>query len=388
MWLFATILILCILGGVETDLFIPSFPELREVFHLSPFMVQLTLSVNFIAYCICSLFAGTLGDRYNTKHLIIISLIVFVIGSLLCVLAVNFYMLIVGRFLQGIGIAAPTTLAYVIVSDKYPIQKQPAMLGILSGITTISMAFAPTVGSYINLFFNWRGNFTVLLILAIIGLVASIIFLPNRPGNREVSLSPMMYVPLLKSKKILTYSAIIGFLATAYFVFIGMSSLLYIGNLGVPLEHFGYYQGAIAGIFAVVSFASPKLFDLFGQKRCLHAGMVLSAIAGLLVLFLAIFRVSNPLVITLSMMFLAIGAIFPINILYPHSLHVIEGAKGRVSALIMAIRLILVSVALSIVGAAYDNTFFPIGLTVSLFTLLSVLFLYKLLVKKWILLDN
>src|SRR5207248_2442502 len=120
-------------------------------------------------------------------------------------------------------------------------------------------------------------------------LTTSIIFFPHRKGDPSISLSPMMYMPLLKSKKLLTYCATIAFLATAYFVFVGMSSLLYIGNLGVSLEHFGYYQGAIAGVFALVSFASPKIFATFGQKRCLYMGMALSLLAGIWVLVLAIF---------------------------------------------------------------------------------------------------
>lgn len=108
---FFIILLISILAGAEVDIFIPSFPELQEFYQLTPFMVQLTMSVNFIAYCICSLFAGTLGDKYNRRNVILINLAMFVFGSACCVFAVNFWVLIMGRFLQGAGMAGPAVLA-------------------------------------------------------------------------------------------------------------------------------------------------------------------------------------------------------------------------------------------------------------------------------------
>ena len=61
MFKFITILLIQVLCGMEMDLFIPSFPELQKVFVLSPFMVQMTISINFLCFCVCSLFAG--ADR-------------------------------------------------------------------------------------------------------------------------------------------------------------------------------------------------------------------------------------------------------------------------------------------------------------------------------------
>lgn len=386
--LFATVILLCILGGIETDLFVPSFPELRRVFDLTPFMVQLTLSLNLVTYCICGLFAGTLGDKYDRKHVIIISLFIFIAGSILTVIAVNFPMLLAGRLLQGIGIAAPTILSYVVISDNYPPERQAVLLGAINGITTISMAFAPTLGSYINLFFHWRANFVALLLLGVMSLVMSWRYFPNKKGNPEISLSPRMYAPLFRSKILMTYSAAIIALVVPYWLFTGISPLLYMEALGVPLSHFGYYQGVIAGVFATACFCSPKIFAIFGQKRCLQWGIVMTFIAGALVFILAISGERNPLIITFAMSLMAVGGIFPINILYPYALEVIEGAKSRIAALLMAFRLSLTSVALGVVSTFYDQTFLPLGLGIAFFLMLASGCLYVLLARKWIFDDN
>jgi DHA1 family bicyclomycin/chloramphenicol resistance-like MFS transporter len=102
---FITVIIIEILAGAEIDIFVPSFPELQRVFGLSPFMVELTLFVNLIAHCLTSLLVGNLGDRYGHKPLIILGLIIFIAGSILCSFTNIYWVLLFGRFLQGVGIS-------------------------------------------------------------------------------------------------------------------------------------------------------------------------------------------------------------------------------------------------------------------------------------------
>ncbi|GHS95100.1 hypothetical protein AGMMS49949_09270 [Alphaproteobacteria bacterium] len=57
------------------------------------------------------------------------------------------------------------------------------------------------------------------------------------------------------------------YLSVGYWVFIAMAPLLYIKDLGVKLEHFGWYQGTLAAVFALVSLSSERLYSLFGVKK-------------------------------------------------------------------------------------------------------------------------
>jgi DHA1 family bicyclomycin/chloramphenicol resistance-like MFS transporter len=204
MYKFATVLLIQILCGMEIDLFIPSFPELQKVFKLSPFMVQLTISTNFIAFCICSLYAGALGDRYNRRIILLLGLCLFVIGSLICVIAPNFNILILGRILQGIGISAPAILSFPVLLEGCTKAKQPGMMGMINGVKTLAMAIAPVIGCFVNLYFNWRGNFSILLAIGILCLIASVFIIPDKKGDSDVSLSLKTYLPLVQSRKYLT----------------------------------------------------------------------------------------------------------------------------------------------------------------------------------------
>jgi len=381
---FITILLIEILAGMEVDLFIPSFPELQKVFDLSPFLVQLTLSVNFTAYCICSLFAGTLGDRYNRRHVMLGSLAVFIFGSLCCVFAPNFPMLLLGRFLQGTGMAGPAVLAFVLIADEYPIEKQASIMGLYNGICNLSVAFAPVLGSYVNLFFNWRGNFVLLLVLGIVSLTMAYFNIPNRKSDSSISLSLKSYWPLLTSSKLMMYVLGICFLAVPYWVFVGMSPVLYMEDMGVPLEHFGFYQGAIAGSFSLVSIFSSKILAVFGQKKCLFYSEILCLVTAFIILFIALSGIHQPMVITGAMLILAAVVVFPFNILYPLSLEIVENSKARTAALMNAGRLLLTALVLCCVSYLYVGTFLPIGIAIFAAISIALCFFSVIHRKKWI----
>jgi DHA1 family bicyclomycin/chloramphenicol resistance-like MFS transporter len=230
-------------------------------------MVEMTLSVNLAAHCATALIVGNLGDKYGRKPILIISLIIFIIGSIFCSFAAEFWQLIFGRLLQGIGISGPMVLSFLVIADRYNLQDQQKLMGIMNGVVTLAMAFSPVIGSYISLYFHWRGNFIVLLLLSIVCLVLCIIYVPKGKANHNVSLSLKEYIPVLKSKKAMLYTfGIFCAMAQGYWTFIGISPILFMDGLGVSLKDFGFYQGAQAATFALGSLTSGLLFKYIGES--------------------------------------------------------------------------------------------------------------------------
>lgn len=381
--IFLTVLMISILYGTEVDLFIPSFPDIQKTFALSPFLVQLTLSINYIAYAACAIFAGSLGDRFNRRLVILYSLGVFVVGSICCVCAFHFSLLVFGRFLQGIGIAGPAVLAFVVISDTYPRQKQIAVLGLLSGVVTIAMAFAPVIGSYVNLYFNWRANFIILLIVGILSFIISYMYIPDHAGDESISLSPKAYLPLLKSSKVMAFIMSLTLTGVAYWAFIGMAPILYMDGLGVELKNFGYYQGAISLAFGIVSLLSPRIINILGLKNSLHYSLVGCFLTSLLIVVIATLGINSPLMITAAMVLFSIFVVFPVQIMFPEALHIVPNTKARVSALMNSLRLILTAGVLEVISYFYTGDFFLLGITTAMLMLISLFLIVYILNKKW-----
>lgn len=371
-----------ILAGAEIDLFIPSFPQLQKTFGLSTFMVELTLSVNLIAHCITALIVGALGDRYGRKPMIILGLIIFIIGSICCVYASNYSTLLIGRFLQGIGISGPAVLAYVVIADMYPIARLQAINGNLNASVTIAMASAPVIGSYINLWFGWRANFTALLILGIISLLLSWLFIPNTyiiPKNEpKINFSIKEYKSVFQSRKAVLYLISLCFAMQSYWVFIGMSPILYMHDLGVGIQDFGLYQGSIAAVFATSSLSTGYFIKRFGTYNCFIISSYIIGLFFALSLFIVVSGINTPLLITITMLFQAVGMAYPINILWPLALDSVRGAKAKIGALMISLRLILSAVAIEIASYFYNGSFSTIGISICITLTISIITCYML----------
>ncbi len=378
MKLFFTVIIMEILAGAEVDLFVPSFPDLQNTFNLSPFMVEWLLGVNLIAYCITSLIVGNLGDRYGRKPIIIIGLFIFNLGSLLCIVANSYQLLLVGRFLQGAGISSVAVLVYVVLADIYSLQQQQEMMGVLNGTITLSMAFAPVIGSYVNLFWGWHGNFILLFLFGIVSLILGLLFIPEGKTNKEIRISLKEYLPVFKSRKAIYYLLTLMFLAEGYWVFIGIAPILYMQDLGVSLQNFGLYQGSLAALFAAMSFTSSYCFKKFGIKNCFYFGISFIVLFLIADTILIIDKTTNPLIITIVMLLLSLGIIYPFNILWPLLLEAIPNGKSRMTGVFTSARLVATAIGLQLVGWLYNGTYAPLGITICIITVFGLLTCYKL----------
>ena len=372
-----SVILMDVLAGMEFDLFVPSFPELQNHFQLTPFLVEALLSVNFAAYCLSLLFVGGLADRYGRKPILLIGLVTFIVGSMLCLWANSYGFLLVGRFLQGLGIASPAILSFLIIADAYTLKKQQYLMGILNGLMNLSVGAAPVVGSYITLYFHWRGNFIALLSLGVAILIMVIACVPTAqlPEKKE-TLSLRGYIPLFKSKPLMLLIMNFAFEGVPYWIFVGMSPLLYIKSLGVSLSHFGFYQGALAFIFGLGSIIFGFIISRSDSKKMLTISIQFGIISLICLAWITFVDSPNPLLITLAILPFVIAQIAPSIILYPLCLSLMPQAKGRVSSITQSTRLILTALSLQVAAFYYQGSFQNIGVIIIGFVVISLATLF------------
>jgi len=378
-----TVILMDILTGMEFDLFVPSFPELKDFFQVSPFWLEMSLSINFIGYCISLFIVGELADRYGRKPIVLVGLILFVMGSIFCLYANSYYIFLCGRFLQGLGIAAPAILSFLIVADLYTVKKQQFLLSMLNASMNTAVAFAPVIGSYITIYFHWKGNFVALLSLSILVLLMTLCFVPN------VKLPPLKnksilqgYTDIFKSRNLVLLIIYFMLNFIPYWVFVGISPLLYMKNLHVSLNHFGYYQGSLALVFAIGSLLFGLAIHRFNHKKLLSVANYIFMLSLIAIVYVTFWDGYNALFITLAFIPFVIGQIIPGNILYPLYLNLMPEAKGRLTALIQGGRLIFASIGLQIAGFFYDGSFHNVGIIISSVVFMGIIVMIYV-IRQW-----
>lgn len=377
--LLTTVIFMDLLTGMEFDIFVPSFPEIQSHFNLSAFWVEALLSANFLGYCLSFFFVGNLADRYGRKPIILVGLLTFIIGSISCLAFNSYATFLLGRFLQGIGIAAPSILSFLIIADSYPLKQQQFFMAMLNGSMNIAVAIAPVLGSYIALYFHWQGNFIMLLFLGLLTLLMTILFIPyTKLSTAKQSADSQGYRAILQNKSLMLLILCILFIFVPYWIFAGMSPLLYIKSLGVSLAHFGYYQGVLALAFAIGSILHGvvlRSYD-YAQKKMLRLTNQIFLLSLITIGYVTIVNCNNPLLLTLSFLPFVIGQIIPSTILYPLCLNFMPQAMGRVSAMIQGIKLIFTSIGLQVAGYFYLGSFQNIGIILIIFISAAVTLLY------------
>jgi len=145
---------------------------------------------------------GRLADIYGMRRIFFPGIILFTIGTLLCVFAWSTPMLIGFRMLQGIGNAMSFSTAIAALTAIYPAEKRGAVLGINVAVTYIGLSAGPVIGGIMTQTFGWRSIFYAVIPF---GIIIILLLIQNRnewmdrsPGRFDL-VGSVMYGLLLLS---------------------------------------------------------------------------------------------------------------------------------------------------------------------------------------------
>jgi EmrB/QacA subfamily drug resistance transporter len=127
-----------------------------------------TLTGFTVAQCCVLPMVGKIGERNGQMRVFIACVFVFTLGSLLCGLSPNIFVLILCRVLQALGGAGFMTSATAIVAREFP-ETRGKMIGLFASIMPMGGIIGPNLGGFIIQHFGWR---EVFLVNVPIGVVA------------------------------------------------------------------------------------------------------------------------------------------------------------------------------------------------------------------------
>ena len=370
-----TLIGLVALMAVSTDLYLPAIPQLLENLGASISQGQLTLSVFLSGFAVGQLFYGGISDRHGRKPVLYLGLIIYLAGTLGCIIAANIDTLIAARFVQGLGGASAPVLARAMVSDSYDRVDAAKLMASIAGAMALIPAIAPVFGSWLLYFFDWQAHFVLLLLIGLLTLVGV--------SRLEESLTTVSTDKFRLSGIIsqfplcLSNSSFVGFALCggaaygAMFCYISTSSFLVIGLMDVAPEYFGYTFMVVVFGYIAGAMTSSRLVSRRGVIRVLALGQIVGLSAAILLLVLAVFEINHllPMLAGFFLVFMAGGLSLAVSQM--GAIAELPEASGRASSVFGFMQIAFASLLGYLVGLFYNDSLLPTATGVLIAALMS-----------------
>lgn len=158
------------LVAFSIDSMLPALPEIARV--LTPDNVnraQLVLTAFMAGMSLGTLGAGPLSDAFGRKPVMTLGFIIYAVAAFAAIFANSLWLLLLARFLQGFGAAAPRIVGLAMVRDLYQGREMARITSFVMMIFILVPAIAPSLGTVVIHVAGWRGVFASFILLAILG---------------------------------------------------------------------------------------------------------------------------------------------------------------------------------------------------------------------------
>ncbi len=153
---------------------------------------------------------GKLADLYGRRVIFTVAILLFLLGSVLCGLAVSFPQLIFFRTLQGLGAGGVAPLAITVIGDIYTLEERGKMQGLFSAVWATSSLLGPAAGGLITDFLSWRWVFLINVPFALAAMALLLAFLREEGDRRKRELDYLGTVSLTGAVAILLLALLEG----------------------------------------------------------------------------------------------------------------------------------------------------------------------------------
>ncbi|MHA3017434.1 putative arabinose efflux permease AraJ, MFS family [Cupriavidus necator] len=264
-------LIMAVLDGSIANIALPSIS--REL-QADPSSTIWVVNAYQLTVTVCLLPLSSLGDILGYKRVYRAGLATFLLGSLLCALAVNLPMLVAARVLQGIGGAGIMSVNTALVRFIYPPTRLGRGIGLNALVVGVTIAVGPSLGALILAVASWKWLFAVNVPVAIVALVLSRTSLPATPPQpREFDYHSALLSALVFGMFILGVDGL-GHARWRIAGAAGMAAAVMLGWLLVRRQH-----GRPAPLVPVDLFSSRSFTLAVGTSFCSFMTQMLAFIA-------------------------------------------------------------------------------------------------------------
>lgn len=231
---------------------------------------QLVVTMIFAGLAAGQLVYGPLSDSIGRKPAIAMGYAVYVTGLLLAIFAASFPMMLAGRLLQGLGIAAPCTVSIALIRDRFEGRAMARVMSFITMVFILVPILAPSLGQAILLAADWRAIFVALLLIALASLAWFWLRQPETlPPARRAPLSAGRVGHALRevlgNRTALGYTLMAGLVAGAFQGYLSSAQQIFQFQYGLGAR-FPLLFAVNAAAIGLAAFTNGRLVMRYGMR--------------------------------------------------------------------------------------------------------------------------
>ncbi|WP_062268980.1 MFS transporter [Endozoicomonas arenosclerae] len=244
--------------------YLPALPGMAKTLGIPPSVAKLSMTFLMMTAMASLLVIGPLSDRYGRKPILITGLFINVVACLILSQTDSLQILLMGKGVQGIGLATCFAVAYPMIRDVLDGPAAMRMMAISAAIYIGATVLGPTLGAHVYDHFGWSMQFYIEAAYSLILIVLFVPFLPETlsPKNRkEHPTWIIQYIDLIKeprNRQLLIQGATVN---GAFAVYMTSSAFLYMHYFGLSTVMFGYLYGIKCFLQFIASVVTGKLVE-------------------------------------------------------------------------------------------------------------------------------
>ena len=288
------VLLLIVTANFPVDIHVPAMPIIAKQLHMSVSMTQMTLSLFLLGYGAFPLLFGTLSDAFGRKKVCLSALLLLMAGCLMSVCTMTPWVLLLSRFIQGVGASACIAIPRAIMRDCYEGKAMAKMASLVAIGVELSLAFSPVIGGFLVHHFGWHSNFMFILLLSLLAFVVVAWLYRETNGHLQPELlRPRVLIKQVAS--VLSHQQFIRYVvcsATAFgaaMAFFAVSPFIIQDELHYSAYAYGWISLLLTGAIVLGSVVNAVLINRMGIDRMVRFGLLALLSSGVLLLFVSRF---------------------------------------------------------------------------------------------------
>ena len=172
------------LGILNQTLLVTAIPPIMTDLNLTENTAQWLTTIFMLVNGIMIPITAFLVETFTTRRLFLTAMSIFAVGTLFCVLAPNFPLLMVGRIVQAAGAGIVLPLMMTVLLLIFPVEKRGTVMGTVGLVIAFAPAIGPSLSGWLIEHFHWKALFYVVLPLAIIDIIIAYFVMKNVTTRR------------------------------------------------------------------------------------------------------------------------------------------------------------------------------------------------------------